>query len=99
MKKLFAILISLAILIGVAYPCYTMIETKMQEKNIRYVSSELSVMQKEYDKVFELGDAPYRETNRVIVRTTDNIDLYDAVDSVKGAGYYFVQFGSKSVHF
>ena len=94
MKKLLAFLISLAILIGVAYPCYTVIETKMQEKNIRYVSNELSVMQKKYDKGIELFGAPVRETSRVIVRTTDNIDLYDAVDSVKGAGYYFVQFDS-----
>lgn len=95
MKKIVAIIISLAVMISIGFPCYTVIETKMQEKNIRYVSSELSVMQNEYDNGIELFGAPVRETSRVIVRTTDNIDLYNAVDSVKGAGYYFVQFDNK----
>lgn len=98
-KKSISILLSFLTLVSVFSIYITTIAQEKQQNNVISVSEEVSELVQQYDTTLlneeensDNGITREVKTSRLIVKTKEQIDLFDAIDCVKGLGFYFVQF-------
>lgn len=97
MKKIICLLMSLISVISVLSISFSAIAQEIEKNNALVVSEKVSAMQEKYDT--EIGKQLKGRENgsllvdeRLIVKSNSKINTYDAVESVYGLGYSFIQF-------
>ena len=92
MKKFISIMLTLTMFTSVIYPCQSVIAAEIRQNNALTIGKEISEMCSEYD------DTVTKEgviNTRLIVKSDDKIEEYDAIDSVYGFGYAFLQYADE----
>ena len=93
MKKFISIMLTLTMFTSVIYPCQSVIAAEIKQNNALTIGKEISEMCSEYD------DTVTKEgviNTRLIVKSDDKIEQYDAIDSVYGFGYVFLQYADEN---
>ncbi len=93
MKKIMSLILTLAIFTSVIYPCQSVIAQEVKLNNILSIGRDVAEMCAEYDKYDNSDDTTV--SNRLIVKTDKTINEYEAVDSIYGFGYAFLQYSDK----
>lgn len=97
MKKSISVMLSILMIFSCISIYQIVIIQKAQQNSILIVREKVSELVNEYDAQL-INDNNNKDiqrtvnTNRLIVKTKEQIDLLNAVDYVKGLGFYFVQF-------
>lgn len=92
MKKFISIMLTLTMFTSMIYPCQSVIAAEIKQNNALTIGKEISEMCSEYD------DTVTKEgviNTRLIVKSDDKIEEYDAIDSVYGFGYVFLQYADE----
>lgn len=99
MKKFISALLSVLMFFSTFSICQTVIAQELRQNNILAVSNSVSKLVDEYDNAVRQNNesddkrvTKEVKTHRLIVKTKEQIDMLNAVDYVKGLGFYFVQF-------
>lgn len=93
MRKTVCIILSIIISVLALSPCYTYITEEIGKKNVLAIGNDISQMCAEYDDYDSLAQGDDKTIyTRLIVNTNDIVNEYDAVDSVYGFGYAFLQY-------
>lgn len=93
MKKFISIMLTLTMFTSMIYPCQSVIAAEIKQNNALTIGKEISEMCSEYD------DTVTKEgviNTRLIVKSDDKIEEYDAIDSVYGFGYVFLQYADEN---
>lgn len=99
MKKIISIFMALVTVVSVLSASFPAIAQEIEENNAVLVSEKVSAMCEKYDTENETDELT-EETEtmqrtveeRLIVKTDSRINTYEAVESVYGLGYAFIQF-------
>lgn len=86
-------MLTLTMFTSVIYPCQSVIAAEIKQNNALTIGKEISEMCSEYD------DTVTKEgviNTRLIVKSDDKIEQYDAIDSVYGFGYVFLQYADEN---
>lgn len=85
-------MLTLTMFTSMIYPCQSVIAAEIKQNNALTIGKEISEMCSEYD------DTVTKEgviNTRLIVKSDDKIEEYDAIDSVYGFGYVFLQYADE----
>ncbi len=97
MKKIISIFMALVTVVSVLSASFPAIAQEIEENNAVLVSEKVSAMCEKYDtetdELTEETETTQRTVEeRLIVKTDSRINTYEAVESVYGLGYAFIQF-------
>ena len=93
MKKRLSVLLSIIIVLSICAPLTSVMAEEARKQSVLKTGKEIAALCSEYDNYNEL-DSTYEQTinTRLIVKSDDKIEEYDAIDSVYGFGYAFLQY-------
>ena len=93
MKKRLSILLSLVIVLSICAPITSVMAEEARKQSVLKTGKEIAALCNKYDNYNELDSTDEQTINtRLIVKSDDKIEEYDAVDSVYGFGYAFLQY-------
>lgn len=91
MKKRLSVLLSIIIVLSICAPITSVMAEEARKQSALKTGKEIAALCNEYDNYSNSNDGDIID-NRLMVKTNDNIDEYDAIDSVYGFGYAFLQY-------
>ena len=86
MKKRLSVLLSIIIVLSICAPITSVMAEEARKQSALKTGKEIAALCNEYDNYSNSNDGDIID-NRLMVKTNDNIDEYDAIDSVYGFGY------------
>lgn len=93
MKKRLSILLSIIIVLSICAPITSVMAEEARKQSVLKTGKEIAALCNKYDNYNELDSADEQTINtRLIVKSDDKIEEYDAIDSVYGFGYAFLQY-------
>ena len=93
MKKRLSILLSLVIVLSIYAPITSVMAEEARKQSVLKTGKEIAALCNKYDNYNELDSTDEQTINtRLIVKSDDKIEEYDAIDSVYGFGYAFLQY-------
>lgn len=93
MKKRLSILLSLVIVLSICAPITSVMAEEARKQSVLKTCKEIAALCNKYDNYNELDSTDEQTINtRLIVKSDDKIEEYDAIDSVYGFGYAFLQY-------
>ena len=93
MKKRLSVLLSIIIVLSICAPITSVMAEEARKQSILKTGKEIAALCNKYDNYNELDSTDEQTINtRLIVKSDDKIEEYDAVDSVYGFGYAFLQY-------
>lgn len=93
MKKRLSILLSLVIVLSICAPITSVMAEEARKQSVLKTGKEIAALCNKYDNYNELDSTDEQTINtRLIVKSDDKIEKYDAIDSVYGFGYAFLQY-------
>lgn len=93
MKKRLSILLSLVIVLSICAPITSVMAEEARKQSVLKTGKEIAALCNKYDNYNELDSTDEQTINtRLIVKSDDKIEEYDAIDSVYGFGYAFLQY-------
>lgn len=96
MKKRLSILLSLVIVLSICAPITSVMAEEARKQSVLKTGKEIAALCNKYDNYNELDSTDEQTINtRLIVKSDDKIEEYDAVDSVYGFGYAFLQYADE----
>ena len=91
MKKQICIFLTFLTIILAMAPCTSVLAEEARKQSVLKTSKEIAALCNEYDNYSNSNNGD-KIDNRLMVKTNDRIDEYDAIDSVYGFGYAFLQY-------
>lgn len=91
MKKRLSVLLSIIIVLSICAPLTSVMAEEARKQSALKTGKEIAALCNEYDNYGNSNDGD-KIDNRLMVKTNDNIEEYDAIDSVYGFGYAFLQY-------
>ena len=96
MKKRLSILLSLVIVLSICAPITSVMAEEARKQSVLKTGKEIAALCNKYDNYNELDSTDEQTINtRLIVKSDDKIEQYDAIDSVYGFGYVFLQYADE----
>lgn len=93
MKKRLSVLLSIIIVLSICAPLTSVMAEEARKQSALKTGKEIAALCNEYDNYNELDSTDEQTINtRLIVKSDDKIEEYDAIDSVYGFGYAFLQY-------
>lgn len=93
MKKRLSVLLSIIIVLSICAPLTSVMAEEARKQSVLKTGKEIAALCSEYDNYYELDSTDEQTINtRLIVKSDDKIEEYDAIDSVYGFGYAFLQY-------
>ena len=93
MKKRLSVLLSIIIVLSICAPITSVMAEEARKQSVLKTGKEIAALCSEYDNYNELDSTDEQTINtRLIVKSDDKIEEYDAIDSVYGFGYAFLQY-------
>lgn len=93
MKKRLSVLLSIIIVLSICAPITSVMAEEARKQSALKTGKEIAALCNEYDNYNELDSTDEQTINtRLIVKSDDKIEQYDAIDSVYGFGYAFLQY-------
>lgn len=93
MKKRLSILLSIIIVLSICAPITSVMAEEARKQSVLKTGKEIAALCNKYDNYNELDSTDEQTINtRLIVKSDDKIEEYDAIDSVYGFGYAFLQY-------
>lgn len=93
MKKRLSVLLSIIIVLSICAPITSVMAEEARKQSALKTGKEIAALCNKYDNYNELDSTDEQTINtRLIVKSDDKIDEYDAIDSVYGFGYAFLQY-------
>lgn len=93
MKKRLSVLLSIIIVLSICAPLTSVMAEEARKQSVLKTGKEIAALCNEYDNYNELDSTDEQTINtRLIVKSDDKIEEYDAIDSVYGFGYAFLQY-------
>ena len=93
MKKRLSVLLSIIIFLSICAPLTSVMAEEARKQSVLKTGKEIAALCSEYDNYNELDSTDEQTINtRLIVKSDDKIEEYDAIDSVYGFGYAFLQY-------
>lgn len=93
MKKRLSVLLSIIIVLSVCAPITSVMAEEARKQSVLKTGKEIAALCNEYDNYNELDSTDEQTINtRLIVKSDDKIEEYDAINSVYGFGYAFLQY-------
>mgnify|MGYP000211576182 FL=1 len=93
MKKRLSVLLSIIIVLSICAPLTSVMAEEARKQSVLKTCKEIAALCNEYDNYNELDSTDEQTINtRLIVKSDDKIEEYDAIDSVYGFGYAFLQY-------
>lgn len=93
MKKRLSVLLSIIIVLSICAPITSVMAEEARKQSALKTGKEIAALCNEYDNYNELDNTDEQTINtRLIVKSDDKIEEYDAIDSVYGFGYAFLQY-------
>lgn len=93
MKKRLSVLLSIIIVLSICAPLTSVMAEEARKQSVLKTGKEIAALCSEYDNYNELDSTDEQTINtRLIVKSDDKIEEYDAIDSVYGFGYAFLQY-------
>lgn len=93
MKKRLSVLLSIIIVLSICAPLTSVMAEEARKQSALKTGKEIAALCNKYDNYNELDSTDEQTINtRLIVKSDDKIDEYDAIDSVYGFGYAFLQY-------
>lgn len=97
MKKRLSILLSLVIILSICAPITSVMAEEARKQSVLKTGKEIAALCNKYDNYNELDSTDEQTINtRLIVKSDDKIEQYDAIDSVYGFGYVFLQYADEN---
>ena len=97
MKKRLSILLSLVIILSICAPITSVMAEEARKQSVLKTGKEIAALCNKYDNYNELDSTDEQTINtRLIVKSDDKIEEYDAIDSVYGFGYVFLQYADEN---
>ena len=96
MKKRLSVLLSIIIVLSVCAPITSVMAEEARKQSVLKTGKEIAALCNKYDNYNELDSTDEQIINtRLIVKSDDKIEEYDAIDSVYGFGYVFLQYADE----
>lgn len=96
MKKRLSVLLSIIIVLSICAPLTSVMAEEARKQSALKTGKEIAALCNEYDNYNELDSTDEQTINtRLIVKSDDKIEQYDAIDSVYGFGYVFLQYADE----
>lgn len=93
MKKRLSVLLSIIIVLSICAPLTSVMAEEARKQSALKTGKEIAALCNKYDNYNELDSTDEQTINtRLIVKSDDKIEEYDAIDSVYGFGYAFLQY-------
>lgn len=93
MKKRLSVLLSIIIVLSICAPLTSVMAEEARKQSALKTGKEIAALCNKYDNYNELDNTDEQTINtRLIVKSDDKIEEYDAIDSVYGFGYAFLQY-------
>ena len=93
MKKRLSVLLSIIIVLSICAPITSVMAEEARKQSALKTGKEIAALCNKYDNYNELDSTDEQTINtRLIVKSDDKIEEYDAIDSVYGFGYVFLQY-------
>lgn len=93
MKKRLSVLLSIIIVLSICAPITSVMAEEARKQSALKTGKEIAALCNKYDNYNELDSTDEQTINtRLIVKSDDKIEEYDAIDSVYGFGYAFLQY-------
>lgn len=93
MKKRLSVLLSIIIVLSICAPLTSVMAEEARKQSVLKTGKEIAALCNKYDNYNELDSTDEQTINtRLIVKSDDKIEQYDAIDSVYGFGYAFLQY-------
>lgn len=93
MKKRLSVLLSIIIVLSICAPLTSVMAEEARKQSVLKTGKEIAALCNKYDNYNELDSTDEQTINtRLIVKSDDKIEEYDAIDSVYGFGYAFLQY-------
>lgn len=97
MKKRLSFLLSIIIVLSICAPLTSVMAEEARKQSALKTGKEIAALCNEYDNYNELDSTDEQTINtRLIVKSDDKIEQYDAIDSVYGFGYVFLQYADEN---
>ena len=97
MKKRLSVLLSIIIVLSVCAPITSVMAEEARKQSVLKTGKEIAALCNKYDNYNELDSTDEQTINtRLIVKSDDKIEQYDAIDSVYGFGYVFLQYADEN---
>ena len=97
MKKRLSVLLSIIIVLSICAPITSVMAEEARKQSALKTGKEIAALCNEYDNYNELDSTDEQTINtRLIVKSDDKIEQYDAIDSVYGFGYVFLQYADEN---
>jgi len=96
MKKRLSVLLSIIIVLSICAPITSVMAEEARKQSVLKTCKEIAALCNKYDNYNELDSTDEQTINtRLIVKSDDKIEEYDAIDSVYGFGYAFLQYADE----
>ena len=96
MKKRLSVLLSIIIVLSICAPLTSVMAEEARKQSALKTGKEIAALCNKYDNYNELDSIDEQTINtRLIVKSDDKIEEYDAIDSVYGFGYVFLQYADE----
>lgn len=96
MKKRLSVLLSIIIVLSICAPITSVMAEEARKQSVLKTGKEIAALCNKYDNYNELDSTDEQTINtRLIVKSDDKIEEYDAIDSVYGFGYTFLQYADE----
>ena len=96
MKKRLSVLLSIIIVLSICAPLTSVMAEEARKQSALKTGKEIAALCNKYDNYNELDSIDEQTINtRLIVKSNDKIEEYDAIDSVYGFGYVFLQYADE----
>lgn len=96
MKKRLSVLLSIIIVLSICAPITSVMAEEARKQSALKTGKEIAALCNKYDNYNELDSTDEQTINtRLIVKSDDKIEEYDAIDSVYGFGYAFLQYADE----
>ena len=97
MKKRLSVLLSIIIVLSICAPITSVMAEEARKQSALKTGKEIAALCNKYDNYNELDSTDEQTINtRLIVKSDDKIEQYDAIDSVYGFGYVFLQYADEN---
>lgn len=97
MKKRLSVLLSIIIVLSICAPLTSVMAEEARKQSALKTGKEIAALCNKYDNYNELDSIDEQTINtRLIVKSDDKIEEYDAIDSVYGFGYVFLQYADEN---
>lgn len=97
MKKRLSVLLSIIIVLSICAPITSVMAEEARKQSALKTGKEIAALCNKYDNYNELDSTDEQTINtRLIVKSDDKIEEYDAIDSVYGFGYVFLQYADEN---